>query len=57
MTTYERYRVWLKNGTYETAVATNRDLAIEITIKEKHVKRSDITAVGKATSKGKLFKV
>ena len=57
MSNYERYRIWLHNGKYEVAVAKNRDDAIKIAIKEKHVKRSDIVAVGKATSKGKLFKV
>lgn len=57
MATYERYKIWLKDGTYEVAVATNRNSAIELAVKEKHVKRSNIIAVGKATSKGRLFKV
>lgn len=54
--TLERYRIWLKNGRYEVAVAHNRFDAIDIAINEKNVKESDIKAVGKATSKGRLFK-
>jgi len=57
MATMERYRIWLKDGTYEVAVATNRDKAIEKAIREKKVKRSNIKAVGKATQRGRLFKV
>lgn len=57
MATYERYRIWLKNGSYEVAVARNRDEAIRKAIKEKGVKESQIVAVGKATSRGRLFRV
>lgn len=53
--TWERYRIWLKNGKYEVAVAQNRNDAVEIAIRNKDVKRSQIKAVGKATSRGRLF--
>ena len=53
---YERYRIWTKNGKYEVAVARNRDEAVEIAIKNKGVNRSQIKSVGKATSRGRLFK-
>lgn len=54
--TYERYRIWKKNGRYEVSVAHNRVDAVEIAIRDKGVKREEITAVGKATSRGRLFK-
>jgi hypothetical protein len=57
MSNYERYRIWLKDGSYEVAVAQNREDAITKAIKEKHVDESKIVAVGKATSRGRLFKV
>lgn len=53
---WERYRIWLKNGKYEVAVAQNRDDAVEIAIRNKGVKRNQIKLVGKATSRGRLFK-
>jgi len=53
---WERYRIWLKNGKYEVAVAQNRDDAVEIAIRNKGVKRNQIKSVGKATSRGRLFK-
>jgi len=53
---WERYRIWLKNGKYEVAVAQNRDDAVEIAIRNKGVKRNQIKFVGKATSRGRLFK-
>ena len=56
MGSLERYRIWLKNGKYEVAVARNRDEAVEIAVREKGVKRKQITFVGKSTSKGRLFK-
>jgi len=56
MASYERYRIWKKDNTYEVAVARNRDEAIGIAI-GKGVKRNQIKAVGKATSRGRLFKV
>lgn len=52
----ERYRIWLKNGRYETAVAQNKEYALAIACREKGVKRSDIVGVGKATSRGRLYK-
>ena len=54
--TWERYRIWLKNGKYEVAVAQNRYDAVEIAIRNKGVKRNQIHSVGKATSKGRLFR-
>jgi len=54
--TWEAYRIWLKNGKYEIAVAENRHDAVEIAIKNKGVKRKQIKSVGKATSRGRLFK-
>ena len=53
---YERYRIWLKNGKYEVAVARNRVEAVGKAISEKSVVESQIEFVGKATSRGKLFK-
>ena len=55
--TMEVYRIWLKNGTYEVAVESNRERAINKAVREKNVNREDIVAVGKATSRGRLFKV
>jgi hypothetical protein len=52
---YERYRIWLKNGNYEVAVARNKEEAVEIAVRNKGVKRSQIKAVGRATSRGRLF--
>jgi len=52
---YERYRIWLKNGKYEVAVAQNREEAVEIAVKVKGVKRAQIKSVGKATSRGRLY--
>jgi len=54
--TWEAYRIWLKNGKYKVAVAENRHDAVEIAIKNKGVKRKQIKSVGKATSRGRLFK-
>ena len=56
MGSLERYRIWLKSGKYEVAVARNRDEAVEIAVREKGVKRKQIHMVGKATSRGRLFK-
>ena len=53
---FERYRIWLKDGSYVVAVAKNRDAAVSIAVHEKGVNADDISAVGKATSKGRLFK-
>ena len=55
MARYERYRIWLKNGKYEVAVARNKDEAVEIAVRNKGVKRSQIKSVGKATSRGRLY--
>lgn len=51
----ERYRVWLKDDTYEVAVVHNREEAIDHIIARHGVKEKNIVAVGKATNKGKLF--
>lgn len=52
---WERYRIWLKDDTYEVAVAQNRDQAVAIAVNEKGVDKSQIVKVGKATSRGRLF--
>ena len=51
----ERYRIWMKNGKYEVAVANNRHQAVNVACREKGVNRSEITKVGRAHSRGKLF--
>ena len=53
---WERYRIWTKDDKYEVAVARNKCEAVNIAIREKGVKEEDIKAVGKATSRGRLFK-
>lgn len=52
----ERYRIWLKNGKYEVAVANNREEAVRVAVETKGVDRTQIKSVGKATSTGRLFK-
>jgi hypothetical protein len=52
----ERYRIWLKNGKYEVAVAKNRDDALGIVLR-RGIKATSIKSVGKATSRGRQFKV
>lgn len=56
MASYERYRVWLKDGTYEVAVALNRDEAVGIVI-GRGIPRRKLKSVGKATQRGRLFKI
>ena len=46
----------VKNGKYEVAVAHNKEDAVDVAVLENKVKRSEITHVGKATSRGRLFK-
>ena len=56
MSSFEAYRVWLKDGTYVIAVEQNRQRAVNLAVREKGVKRSQIKAVGRATSRGRLYK-
>lgn len=53
---WERYRIWKNDGTYDVAVARNKCEAVTIAIKEKGVDEDDIKSVGKASSRGRLFK-
>ena len=56
MASSERYRIWLTDGKYETAVALNRDEAVGLVI-GRGIPRRKLKAVGKATQRGRLFKI
>jgi len=56
MARIERYRIWLKNGKYVVAAAKNRDAAVRKAI-EEGTKLSSMKSVGKATSRGRQFRI
>lgn len=55
--TLERYRIWKTDGTYEVITAHNRQQALAEGMRRFNLSESQIKAVGKATSRGRLFKV
>lgn len=55
--TLERYRIWKANHTYKVVAAHSRSEALSEAIRRFKLRKSEIRFVGKATSRGRLFKV